>query len=417
VANQLESEQWKPYFTFLTAYLAIFTFFHFYGLSHKIFVFDYWALMLGVTVNDIPAILAVVSLGSLSNILLKRVIDVIGRKKSILLFPTISHVFNIISYYSPNLLTFIVIRMISWTFMINSSSLIISEEVPARYRSTVSGITMGVGMCAAILAAGLSIFFNLNPELWRASFIWVMVPGIVIIVGLGTQIKETRRFLEIKRDPNKKKVHLFSVFKKKYAKNIIFCTVIITCLNLLYLTIKTYFKPFLLTERGFIFNSELIGIIGMLSYFGSMVGYYTSGILGDKLGRKKTLYMASAIYFVGSILFLFTPNFITIFLGFILVNAFFAVLMVIGDILTVEFFHTGERAVGAGWIYWFASFIPIFGNFLITPLSTLFSWGMSFFMIGTVAIIVMCIALIFIPETKHRVLEEIYATEIEKGKA
>ena len=89
--------------------------------------------------------------------------------------------------------------------------------------------------------------------------------------------------------------------------------------------------------------------------------------------------------------------------------------MVIGDILTVEFFDTKERALGAGWVYWFASFIPIFGNMLITPLSLLFSWGFAFFLISTFGIAIVLIVPFFLPETKSRVLEEIYITEIEKG--
>lgn len=412
--NELESEQWTSYLTFLTAFLAFFTFITFYNINHRIFVFEFWASMLNITINDIPALLSIIALGAFGTIFCRWAVDKIGRKKSLLIFGTISNVFSCFLYYTANLVVFITWGIIFWIFFMNLSSLIISEEVPAKYRTTVSGVVMGVGMCAAITSAGLSTFYYLIPEFWRFSYLMIMIPGIILTLVLGSQMRETRRFVEMKRDPDKKSSHIFSIFKKKYVRKLVLCVLIITSVQLLVLTIKTYFKPFLLSERGFIFTNELVGIMSFLSYFGSMVGYYSSGFLADKMGRKKTLYLASSFYFIGTILFLFTPFFVTIFLGFVLINSFFAIMLVVSDILTVEFFSTKERGLGSGWIYWFASIIPIIGNWLITPLSISITWGLTFFIIGTIGIIAICILPIFLPETKQRVLEEIVATEVDK---
>lgn len=411
---ELEREHWTPYLTFLTAYIAMFTFFQIYSISYRAFVLDYWIIMLNITARDLFLLGALISIGALGGIGFVYLVDFVGRKKPLIIFFPISLFLNCISYYISYIPLFLTFRILGFVLAVNTTGLIISEEVPARYRSTTLGIVMFVGMCSSIVAAGQSIFFSLHPELWRFSFILVTIPGLLLIGGLGTQIKETRRFLQLKKNPPKEKKHLFPIFKKEYARNMILCTILIACVNLLYMTIKSYFKPFLLFERGWLFSSEVIGIVSMISYIGSIVGYFASGFLGDRIGRKKTIYMASGLYFVGSILFLFTFDAIIIFLGFVLVNALFAVLYVMTSVLAVEFFHTKERAIGSGWIVWFASFASIGGNFLMRFLSDVLPWGIIFFIIGTTSIVILCILPIFLPETKKRVLEEIFTTEIDR---
>ena len=85
--------------------------------------------------------------------------------------------------------------------------------------------------------------------------------------------------------------------------------------------------------------------------------------------------------------------------------------------LAIEFWPTELRGIGSGWVFVMAASSGIIGNFVMFLLvDSLGSWGNMFLVVGTICMIALVIVTYFIPETKQRVVEEIYLTEIEKSK-
>ena len=150
-------------------------------------------------------------------------------------------------------------------------------------------------------------------------------------------------------------------------------------------------------------------------YTGSIIGYYASGYLADKLGRKKTVYIFASIYYGASLIFLMSFNVVTIFLSLFVINVSFAIFRLVGEILAVEFFQTSVRAIGSGWVWAFAALANSIGTLAMAGLvASLGSWGITFLLIGTIFLLSLGILTTFIPETKERVVDEIFSTEIEK---
>ncbi|MHA1895664.1 MAG: MFS transporter [Candidatus Helarchaeota archaeon] len=408
--NQLEVEEWNRYFTYLTIFLSVFTFFFLFAIMYRLFTINELAILLSVNVKDMPLIFGFISLGSLFIMFTRRIADLpqFGRKKATILYGTLSLSLYLLSYFLSDLILFIITRLIAGMFAINLSSLIISEEVPAKYRGRVVGIVQGVGMTSSLLAAYLSTLFNiLPPQGWQLMFCIFIVPGIILIVILGSRMKETRRFKSLQHENSSS---LFGIFKKKYLKHLILCSLMLLFMGLIFITIKSYFKPYLIEIGYSLFD---IGYLAMLSYIGSIIGYYASGFLSDKIGRKMTIYISVMIYFVGTVFFLFFTHFYIVLIGFFIINFTFSIFFVTSDLLSSELFQTAQRSTAIGWISFFASIGSIVGNFIITFLNYLIGWRGVFILIGTIAIILLIITISFIPETKGRVLEEIIATEIE----
>ena len=305
------------------------------------------------------------------------------------------------------------LRIVAGLFGINLATLIISEEVPARHRGKAIGVITGIGMTSSILAAYL--LTKAGPlDMWRYLYSIVSLIGIIIVSILWIKLRETKRFVHSKSQ--KRQSHsIFKPFQKKYLKILILSGLTLFLTTWIYFTIKYYFRFFFKYERGdFIPESEL-GIWMMFIFIGSIIGYYSAGYLSDKIGRKKSIYITITIYFIASIIFLTTWNVTLIFISFFIINISFAIFRLIADILAVEFFQTDIRAAGSGWVFTFAALAGIVGNFIMKSLKdALGSWGTMFFIVGTVCLIALVIVTSFIPETKQRVVEEIYRTEIEK---
>jgi len=209
---------------------------------------------------------------------------------------------------------------------------------------------------------------------------------------------------------------IFKPFQKKYIKILTLSSLTLFLTTWIYLTIKYYFRFFFKYERGDFLTEEVLGLWMMPIFIGSIIGYYSAGYLSDKIGRKKSIYLTVTTYFIGSMIFLNTWDTTLIFISFFIINISFAIFRLVAEILAVEFFQTDARAAGSGWAFTFASIAGVVGNFIMFYLvEALGGWGITFFIIGTTCLTALIVVTLFIPETKQRVVEEIYMTEIEKA--
>jgi len=250
--------------------------------------------------------------------------------------------------------------------------------------------------------------------MWRYLYSIVTLIGLIIISSLWFKLKETKRFNHLAQ--NAYSSHsLFKPFKKKYLRILTLSSLTLFLTTWIYLTIKYYFRFFFKYERGDFLTEEILGLWLIPIFIGSIIGYYSAGYLADKIGRKKSIYITVGTYFIGSLIFLTTWDQTLLFISFFIINISFAIFRLIAEILAVEFFQTDVRAAGSGWAFTFASIAGVVGNFIMFILvDALGGWGITFFIIGTSCLIALITTTKFIPETKHRVLEEIYLTEIEK---
>ncbi|MHA1131276.1 MAG: MFS transporter [Candidatus Helarchaeota archaeon] len=417
-AFELEAKEWTRYHTFLIIYTSIITFFGLFSIVYTSLINYNIGLSFGwdAARGEILFYFAIIGIGPLFAIFPRFLADRFGRKPMILVFSIISTSAVIGSNLSFDTSLFIILRIISGIFGINISTIIISEEVPARHRGKAIGSVTGIGMTASLLAAYL-LTLSGPVDMWRYIYSIVAFIGLILVGLFWFKLKETRRFTNL-TESERLSHSIFKPFQKKYRKILTLSSLTLFLTTWIYLTIKYYFRYFFENERASLastlLSEEFLGYLLMPIFIGSIIGYYSAGYLSDKIGRKKTIYITVGIYFIGSIIFLNTWDISLIIISFFIINTSFAIFRLVAEILAVEFFQTDIRAAGSGWVFTFASIAGVVGNLIMFYLvDALGGWGNTFFAIGTSCLIALIVITSFLPETKHRIVEEIIFTEIE----
>ncbi|MFX0133210.1 MAG: MFS transporter [Candidatus Hodarchaeota archaeon] len=418
MSNEVEAKEWIGYHTYLVIFLSIVNFFTIFSVVYGGLTMNNVAKSFGISVTIIPLITSIMGIGMVFSIIFQNQADRFGRKKVMFVFYMLIHINGIFYILSPNIIIYTILGFIGSTFGVNLINVIISEEIPARYRGTIIGIVQGIGMSGSILAAFLSTFLGYSPDMWRYIYLSVDIPGTIIFAILWLWMKEPKRFQkekEIKLTKEKSRSGIFAIFQPKYIRIFSLSCSLVFSVSFIYITIKRYFKPFLLDERGYLgFNDATVGFWMIFIYLGSIIGYYLSGYLADKIGRRKTIYISAFIYFIFNITFVIIQTDWVILLSLLGINTSFSIFFIATNIYAVEFFSTEERATGLGWITIIGNSPWVFGNLIISILLGLgLSWG-SIFLLFSFLPILLIILTKLMPETKELVLEDIHEKYVEK---
>ncbi len=417
----LEQEEWTSYHTFLVIFLSVYNFISLFSIVYTGLVLPAIAATFNIGTPVIASIFSIIGIGVIFSVFVRRIPDKIGRKPSMLIISLIYVVNLCLSAIAPELTLYIIFRLISGIFAVNISNIIIAEEMPAHNRAKISGVVVSIGMSSSILASFIATFNML--AYWRHFFLIVNIPGIIAFCILWFKMKETRRYERTKT----KKVEnhtLFSIFQKKYIRILLLTSLIMFTSQWIYSGgIKRYFTVFLFEEKGFnpfsfgtfqpFRNDFFIGFLSMFSYIGSIIGYWLSGYFGDRFGRKKSIYGAASIYLVGNAIFIFGTTEIHFLIGMFIININFAIFSTLNQVMSVEFWPTEQRSTASGWVFVFSSTAGIFGNMIVFYLASTTSWASTFIVLSILPVLLI-IFISFLPETKARVVEEIFETEIEQ---
>jgi SP family arabinose:H+ symporter-like MFS transporter len=429
----VEATAWLPYHTYLVVFLTLGSFFNAFILIFSGLILTQVVSSFSQNFNDILIIFSIISIGGVFTIIPNYLTDRYGRKPLVVLINLLFYSSIIGSAFAPSSLLFIFFQIIAAIFGIDLYAVWISEELPARYREKTIGIVAGFSMFSALLAGFLFIYTSLSEDMWRYLYSGVALFAIIILTGLWFRIKETRSFLSCKQEGDQHqemveetstntpesntKRSLFAIFQRKYMKILILGTTLIFLTDWIYMTIKRYYVVFLLAERPDLgLTEETLGLWTVFVYIGSILGYYFSGYFSHRVGsNKKTIYFSVLLYFVGSIMFLFTySNAFIIFMGLFIVNFAYAFFRLISEVQAQVFFPTKLRATGNGWVMLFATLVGIGSNFaMYFLLDILGGWANMFFAVGTVCLFALVLVTRLVPETNGRSVEELYLTEIE----
>ncbi|HUX99896.1 MAG TPA: MFS transporter [Candidatus Deferrimicrobium sp.] len=425
--REVEVQEWTGYHTYLAIFISVTIFFSVFATVFSGLILNRMAISFGWDPSTILIIFSIIGIASLFTIIPRYLTDKYGRKPLILIINFVFFAATLGSALAPTTLAFVIFQFLAGFFGIDLYSVIISEEVPARHRGKTVGIVAGIGMAAGLLASYLFIFTGISVDAWRYIYAIVCLIAVITITMMWFKIKETSRFIsckvrdlaeelgECEEDPGVfTRWPIFKIFQKKYLKILALSSMLLFFTEFLFLTIKRYYVVFLVTERITLgFNEAMIGMWSMFVYIGSIIGYYFAGILADKFGHKKAIYLSGFIYFIGSLLFLYGGIPSMIFAGLFIINFSYSIYRLVAEIFTVVFFPTKLRAIGSGWVFVFAAVAGIAGNFLMFFLFGLLGgWVNMFLIVGTICLIGLVAVTSFIPETNGRTVEEIFLTEI-----
>ncbi|MFX1453207.1 MAG: MFS transporter, partial [Promethearchaeota archaeon] len=275
-----EPEEWTGYCTYLVIYFSISNFFGLFNIVFGGFILNEVAESFNINVIIIPAISSIAGIGLFFSIITRNLPDKFGRKKTLFVLTSLTYINLFFQVMAPNVIIYTVLGFIGSVLGTNTANVIISEEIPAKYRGTAVGLIQGVGMTAAPFSAFLSIYSG-GYNAWRYIYLMMNIPAIIIFTIMWFWLKEPERYLQEKKIREEKMEDtpsIFAVFQRKYLRTFLMSSLLLFLTQFIYLNAKRYFKPFLIGERGHLgFNDATVGFWMIFIYIGSILGYYLSG--------------------------------------------------------------------------------------------------------------------------------------------
>jgi MFS family permease len=288
-----------------------------------------------------------------------------------------------------------------------AAAVLMGEVIRAEHRGKAvgfmqSGWAIGWGI-AAVLSTIL--FYYLPQELaWRALF-WCGLTPALLVLFVRAFVEEPPIFAQTrdKLAAAGRRASFLEIFSPSMLRTTILTCLLSTGAQGGYYAITTWLPTFLRTER----KLTVLGTGGYLSVviFGSLVGYWVSAWLSDRIGRRSNFF----VFAVSSILVVITytqvplDDGLMLFLGFPL--GFFAsgIFSGMGPFLT-ELYPTRMRGSGQGFAYNFGRGVAATIPPLVGLLSTSLPLGQSIGLFAIAAYGLVVVAALLLPETRGTTL-------------
>jgi MFS family permease len=292
-----------------------------------------------------------------------------------------------------------------WT----AGAVLIGEAIRAQDRGKAVGMVqagwaLGWGASALLYAW---LFSVMPPETaWRALFLVGIVPAVFVFF-LRRLVKEPEVYQEAKsQQTGGVGSSFFAIFSPRLLSTTLRAAVLTTGAQGGYYAITTWLPTFLKTER----HLTVLGTGGYLAVviIGSYIGYLTSAVLTDRLGRKRNFILFAAGSMVVALVYtqLDVTDSLMLVLGLPL--GFFAsgIFAGMGAFLT-ELFPTSVRGSGQGFCYNVGRAVGASFPFLIGQVSAHSSLGHAIGIFAASAYGLLILAALTLPETRGRELESI----------
>ncbi len=288
-----------------------------------------------------------------------------------------------------------------------AAAVLVGEVIRPEHRGKAvgamqSGWAVGWGVAASLA----TLLFSVLPgELaWRVLF-WIGVTPAVLVFFIRRFVDEPEVFAQTQSNLSARgaRANFLDIFAPAMLRTTVLTSLLATGAQGGYYAISTWLPTFLRTER----KLTVLGTGGYLAVIivGSLLGYWVSAWLADRIGRRANFILFAACSLGTVIAYTQLPvdDTIMLFLGFPL--GFFAsgIFSGMGPFLT-ELYPTRMRGSGQGFSYNFGRGIAALNPLLVGLLSAKLPLGQSIGVFAAIAYGILIIAALLLPETKGRVL-------------
>ena len=269
-------------------------------------------------------------------------ITVFGMAGSSLLLITAT---NIVQYTIYLFMLYVFFSSDIWLIYVN-------EESPSDKRAFWTNIVLVGSLVGAVLVPIFRfIFITETSSNWRGMALFPIIMGILLGLIILFTIKETSKYEQIKEGKIKDIKPSFRENVKKLKFSQFYLILFLSFL--LGLNFAFFSLGESLVSNSAYLNENDINIIVLMMALGSVIGYLTTGLLADKIGRKPLLYIFSIIFpiaIIFTIMSLNSPNntLILVCIGASLANLSYWGLITITGIITIELIPTEARGTGSG---------------------------------------------------------------------
>lgn len=344
--------------------------------------------------------------------------DKLGRKVMLFITTLGMGISALLFSLSQDIIQFTIFLFLTYLFFSSDLWLIyINEESEPEKRAFNTNIIAAISIIGTLLIPIFrSIFITETSPVgsWRGMTLFPIFLGIPLAIIIFFTIKETSNYQEIKKDKSLRKSiflkdNIKALFKSDHRKEFIVLLIMsyFTGLNFIMLQL---FESFISTSTDL--TESHINIIILIVVVSLVVGYITTGIIADKIGRVPLLYIFSILLPVATILLFIGSNlsaniFIIITLSIALGYVAYTGLLILLRIIIMEIIPTDKRGTGTG-IRALVTALGITSGFVIGSIITLYyGLGMAFLIISLPLIINVLLIHKYIKETKGTDLREI----------
>jgi MFS family permease len=290
----------------------------------------------------------------------------------------------------------------------SAGAVLLGEVIRDRYRGRAvgtvqSGWAIGWGSAAVLY----TLLFAFIPEAsaWRILF-WIGLAPAVLVFWIRGHVEEPEIFKARQRTaPKLGFSQLFAAFKGPHLATTLKVSLMVTGAQGGSYALSVWLPTYLKTVRDL--SAINTGSYLIVHILGAFCGFTCGAYLADYIGRKPT-FLVSAIGSMTAILvYLFAPisNTAMLFLGFPLGFIIYLMFSAMGPYMT-ELYPTEIRGTGQGFCYnvgrAFGAVFPALVGFLAERMSL----GSAIAVFSFTAYALMILALLLLPETKGRSLDE-----------
>jgi putative MFS transporter len=389
--------------------------FFFLGVATFFEGFDYIALgqilptlrkQFALSEADEGVLVAIIGFGAVLAYVLMRYADVVGRRRVLSLTIAGYTVFSLLTAVTGNVYQFGAAQLVARAFLLAEyavSMVYLAEEFPADRRGFAVGVIQGLSSLGSVVCAGVVPMLLKSPLGFRAVYLVGSLP-LLLMMFLRRNVRETARFLEL--GPNKHSfLDFMRVFRTPYGKRIPLLASIWFLTYLCTYLIVTYWKNFVVGERGF--DDAMVGRAIMIAALGSLPLVFWSGKLLDSVGRRPGAVVIFLVASASTVVAYTAHGFWLLTLG--LTGGIFAASAVL-PVLTsfsLELFPTELRADAYGWTNSVLGRLAhVVGPLCVGFAARRYGYGASVAATAVFPMLALALILLKLPETRGKELEE-----------
>lgn len=217
-----------------------------------------------------------------------RLADRFGRRPTMMANILCYAVLELLSGFSPNLATLIVLRALFGIAMGGEwgvGSALTMETVPARSRGFVSGL-LQAGYPTGFLLASLVFGLFYSHIGWRGMFFVGILPALLVIY-VRSHVPESPAWKQMASQP---RPSLLAGLGQQW-KLALYAVVLMTAFNFFSHGTQDLYPTFLRVQHGF--DAHTVSMVTIVLNIGAIVGGLACGTLSERIGRRWTIFGAA----------------------------------------------------------------------------------------------------------------------------
>ncbi|MCP3721812.1 MFS transporter [Paraburkholderia sp. CNPSo 3272] len=236
------------------------------------------------------AITLTLAMRPLGALIFGRLADKYGRRPTLMINIACYSILELLTGFSPNLATFIVLRALFGVAMGGEwgvGSALTMETIPPKSRGIISGL-LQAGYPSGYLLA--SIVFGVLYQYigWRGMFFVGVLPAL-LVVYVRMHVPESPAFKELQK---RARPTLLATLKHNW-KLSVYAIVLMTAFNFFSHGTQDLYPTFLREQHHF--DPHTVSIITIVLNIGAIVGGLFFGRISESIGRRKAIFIAALI--------------------------------------------------------------------------------------------------------------------------